>query len=62
MQKLPNKDYCSFTDITLDEVLDTDGDSNYSYLVICDLECTNECKNTNTHFQFLPLNFRKMKN
>ena len=41
MQKLANKDYCSFTDITLDEVLDTDGDSAYSYWVIWDSEYTN---------------------
>ena len=37
MQKLPYKDF-SFTDIILDELLDIDDNSDYGYLVICDLE------------------------
>ena len=43
MQKLPYKDF-SFTDTTLDEVLNTPDASDYGYWLICDLEYTNECK------------------
>ena len=53
MQKLPYKDF-SFSDITIDEVLNTDDDSDYGYWLICDLEYTNECKDKTAKFQSLP--------
>ena len=54
MQKLPYKDFC-FTNITLDDVLDTDDDSDYGYSVICGLEYTNECKDKTKNFHILLL-------
>ena len=61
MQKLPFKGF-SFTDIALDEVLDTDDDTDYGYWVICDLEYRNECidKATNFHYYLLREHWRIM--
>ena len=59
-QKLPYKDF-TFTDITLDELLSTDDDSDYDYWVICDLEYTNDFRDTTTIFQLLALR-RKVDN
>ena len=53
MQKLPYKDF-SFTNKTLDKVLNTSDDSDYGYWLICDLEYTNECKQRTGNFQLLP--------
>ena len=60
MEKLPYKDF-SFTDVTLDEggttlqrILNTPDDSDYSYRLICDLEYTNECKSRASNFQLIP--------
>ena len=53
MQKVPYKDF-SFSDATLDEVLNTPDDSDYGYWLICDLECTKECKDRTSNFQLLP--------
>ena len=53
MQKLPYKDF-SFTNNTLDEVLNTPDDSDYGYWLIYDLEYTNECKDKTSNFQLLP--------
>ena len=53
MQKLSYKDF-SFTNNTLDEVLNTPDDSDYGYWLICDLEYTNECKDKTSNFQLLP--------
>ena len=41
MQKLPYKNF-EYSNVTLDEVLNTDDDSDYGYWVICDLEYTDE--------------------
>ena len=53
MQKLPYK-YFSFTDTTLDEVLNSPDDSDYGYWLICVFEYTNECKDRSSNFQLLP--------
>ena len=53
MQKLPYKDF-SFSDSTLDGVLNTPDNSDYGYWLICDLEYTNECKDRTSNFQLLP--------
>ena len=53
MQKLPYK-YFSFTDTTLDEVLNSPDDSDYGYWLICVFEYTNECKDRTSNFQLLP--------
>ena len=52
MQKLPYQD---FTEITLDEVLDTDDDSDNGYWFICDLAYTNDCKDKTGNFRLLPI-------
>ena len=54
MQKLPYREF-SFTDIKLDEVLQTDDNSDFGYWVICNLKCTNEGKDKTTNFHLLPL-------
>ena len=53
MQKLQYKDF-SFSDATPGEVLNTPDDSDYGYWLICDLECTKECKDRTSNFQLLP--------
>ena len=53
MQQLPYKDF-SFTNTTLDKVLNTSDDSDYGYWLICDLEYTNDCKERTSNFQLLP--------
>ena len=40
MQKLPYKDF-EYSNATLDKVLSTSDDSDYGYLLICDLKYTN---------------------
>ena len=54
MQNLPYKDF-SLKDTTLDEVLNTSGDSSYCYWVICDIKYTDECKNRNSKIPLLSL-------
>ena len=41
MQKLPYKDF-QFT--TLDTILNTPDDSDHGYYIVCDIDYTNECK------------------
>ena len=53
MQKLPYKEF-SFTNATLDRLLNTPDDSCFGYWLICDLEYTNECKDRTGNFQLLP--------
>ena len=53
MEKLPYKDF-SFTNVTLDEELNTSDDSDYGSWLICDFEYTNECKDRTSSFQLLP--------
>ena len=53
MQKLPYKDF-EYSNTTLDKVLNTSDDSDYSYWLICDLEYNNECKERTSNFQLLP--------
>ena len=54
MQKLPYKNFV-YSNVTLDEVLNTDDDSDYGYWVICDLEYTDESKDRTINFPLLPL-------
>ena len=53
MQTLLNKGF-EYSNATLDKVLNTSDDSDYGYWLICDLECTNECKERTSNFQLLP--------
>ena len=53
MQKLPYQDF-SFTNVTLDKLLNISDDSDYGYWLICDLEYTNESKDRTSNFQLLP--------
>ena len=53
MQQLPYKDF-EYSNVTLDEVLNTPDDSDYGYWLFCDLDYTNECKDRTSNFQLPP--------
>ena len=66
MQKLPYKDFDFITTITLDPrsgfidvILNTPDDSDHSYYIVCDIDCTNECKERTEQLALMP-NKRKI--
>ena len=53
MQKLPYKDF-QFTTTTLDAILNTPDDSDHGYYIVCDIDCTNECKERIEQLALMP--------
>ena len=59
MQKLPYKDFEFFTATTLVLILNTPGDSDHGYYIVCDTDYTNECKERTEQLALMP-NKRKI--
>ena len=66
MQKLPYKDFEFITTTTLDPpsgfldvILNTPGDSDHGYYIVCDIDYTNECKERREQLALMP-NKRKI--
>ena len=60
MQKLPYKDL-KFTTTSLDYILNTPGDSDHGYYIVCDIDYTNSCKDRTEQLALMP-NKRKINN
>ena len=65
MQKLPNKDFLITTttldawETTLQRILNTPGDSDHGYYIVCDIDHFNECKERTEQLALMP-NKRKI--
>ena len=52
----------SFANISLDNVINSSDDSDYVYSVICDINCTDKCKDITRSSQIPPLKRKVEKN
>ena len=58
MQKLPYKDF-KYSDSSIDVIINTPGDSDHGYYIVCDNNYTNICKDRTEQLALIP-NKRKI--